>query len=207
MKGQCSECKEPVNYPPSRFCYKNVYCGRVCYGRATAKRVVKEETREKLSLAAKLQWGPLENNVTCSSCGTEFHRPQCELDRKRHYCNAECKKADRTRTYGVGRRCKQCDWPGVRAGRKFCSQVCAANFRKKPYIVKNGYRLVHVPTHPNSDQYGYVREHRVVMERVLGRLLSNEEVVHHRNGDKMDNGPSNLELFDSNSAHLKSHHA
>jgi hypothetical protein len=42
---------------------------------------------------------------------------------------------------------------------------------------------------------GYILEHRLVMEGVLGRRLRVDEVVHHLNGDKLDNSPANLEVL------------
>lgn len=68
------------------------------------------------------------------------------------------------------------------------------------------YWLVLQPDHPYADRHGYVREHRLVMEQHLGRYLHPREVVHHRNGDGLDNCLENLELFGSNGEHKRTEH-
>jgi len=112
-----------------------------------------------------------------------------------------------------GDKCAFCGEPylSVKRMAKTCSLTCSA---KKS---NHGYKL---ENHPNwnsegtyIDSIGYVvnrskrgkngqhmRQHRVVGEKVLGRLLKHGEVVHHINGNKSDNRNTNL-LICSNSYH------
>lgn len=65
-----------------------------------------------------------------------------------------------------------------------------------------GYVLIYAPDHPMADSNRRVREHRLVMERMIGRYLRPEEVVDHIDGNGMNNDPSNLRLFATNAEHL-----
>jgi hypothetical protein len=65
-----------------------------------------------------------------------------------------------------------------------------------------GYRRVYRPETHRANKYIY--EHQAVMEDHLGRSLSPSEIVHHINGDRLDNRIENL-LVLSRSAHKTLH--
>lgn len=81
------------------------------------------------------------------------------------------------------------------------------NWKGGAYKHSDGYIYEYAPNHRDSAKgKGYVLQHRLVMERVLGRPLVIGEIVHHKNEIKDDNRPENLSLT-SRSPHAAGHKA
>lgn len=73
------------------------------------------------------------------------------------------------------------------------------------YEMANGYRVIYMPTHPMADGSGFVYEHRLIASQKLGRLLSEEETVHHIDGNRLNNNVDNLMIFKTKADHTAFH--
>lgn len=99
--------------------------------------------------------------------------------------------------------------------RKYCSPECSAlahlrnngsNWKGGKRIDRNGYIYILVGrSHHLASKDGYALEHRMVAESIIGRRLKKDEVVHHKNENKHDNSPENLEVLSGNAEHRKIH--
>ena len=68
------------------------------------------------------------------------------------------------------------------------------HFKRGWYIDRRGYIMVLNPRRVLARPGIYVPEHRLVMEKMVGRYLTPEDHIHHIDGDPQNNWPENLEL-------------
>jgi len=107
-------------------------------------------------------------------------------------------------------KCEKCGkkYNPTRNHQRYCSLKCSSEARKKyidiPQCLKDasrkldkkiGYVRVYCPMHPKANTWGYVYEHRLIMESIIGRHLKDNEHIHHINGKRWDNRPENLKIM------------
>lgn len=140
-------------------------------------------------------------SYTCEVCGISFERYPSQMKKSKHvYCSQAC--LAETRKHGSTLYCALCDSPFYRRFgeqdighrvNQFCSRNCyqewRAIHRKDTTYIKIGGKHLH----------------RIVAEQCLGRPLTSDEVVHHIDGNKHNNSPSNLAVLPNQTFHAQVH--
>ena len=154
--------------------------------------------------------------MECPQCGIQYRVYESQAKNGRgKFCSRECFENYRKDLYEIAkltRKCCVCEKvfkisPGALSGSrvwKYCSQGCylkeranKARKRDGQKHINNGYVQIYMYDHPSvkGKRVKRIMEHRLVMEKHLGRVLENWEHVHHKNGIKDDNCIENLELW------------
>lgn len=204
----CEECKRGFTAPTYIL---QRFCSRTC---AASYR-----GRKRHRSGGHVPTNPAKGvEVACPQCGKMSYRKQAEMIYRGRYCSSACHFAF-TRGQRPEKVCPCCKKAFTvspsRAAQVYCSQPCS----KDALIVRRldrmhngrparlnpkGYVMVWEPDHPNSAR-GWMAEHRLVMEKAIGRLLRSDEDVHHKPidadtpADKTDNRIENLRLMDHKS--------
>lgn len=158
---------------------KNMYCSCKCAGRARTERSKKyaqcpvcgeiflQKRKERIYCSSECRTKDRLKRLTlvCDECGEKFERVECHVRGKHNFCSKEC--------YNKWMQSKAPD--GEQSPRW-----------KGGVSMQNDYIFL------REDKRKYRAEHRIIVENYLGRKLESNEIVHHLDGNKLNNEISNL---------------
>lgn len=135
--------------------------------------------------------------VQCSWCGKEIQRYPSQLTGN-SYCSKECRSKHLSKKYNPDGYRRH---PHLSELNKKLNPIRMTFSRR---CALRNLRLGRGEGKTYTKLFG-VHAHRVIAERKLGRKLLLQEVVHHIDGDKRNNNPDNLRVFNSQKEHARWH--
>lgn len=133
-------------------------------------------------------------NYNCVVCGKPHYQRPSAIAKTKHglTCSKECGRINRS----AAMRGEKNHQYGLKGS------LNASWSNKDRKLNSDGYWLTYQPDHPRASQDGWFLEHVIILEEHIGRRLKfygkgnkDNEVCHHKNGDKQNNDISNLELL------------
>ena len=144
--------------------------------------------------------------IRCDWCGKEVMREAAPLKgKKHHFCSRQCLADFSSKAKNPGGYAAFKDFTNISATFSELNKV--TNKTRMTAAVREKLRKSRLNTGEGktyAKRYGK-HEHRIVAEQILGRALYPGEVVHHIDGNKRNNKPENLRVFESQSDHAKFH--
>lgn len=173
---ECKNCKKKfMGYGDRLYCSKKCAIQSSWENRERAKKIT----------------------IVCKNCNKEFELNSSETrvkEKKVNYCSRKCRDEAREKKKNV--KCKNCGIEFLTTRNKCCSRKCAIEYLKKHYKHKiykeKGYEVRFINGY---NKKGNAKIHRLIMEEHLGRKLNPKEIVHHIDGNKLNNDILNLQVM------------
>lgn len=158
------------------------------------------------------------SRFAASRLGLPIEEYMARVAKGEHHCG-RCKGWYESTTKRTGGYCPSCrslrhiehrkprTEPRKKGGPKPGSQMGEnnPNWRGGRVLEPRGYVLIRRPDHPQADCRGYVYEHILVAEAKIGRFIADGEEVHHKDENRSNNDPDNLEVKASRADHRRDH--
>lgn len=142
----------------------------------------------------------------CDWCGKKFERMECYTKGKRHtFCSRQCLADFSSKSKNPDGYAELKDYTNMAIN--FSALAKKINPTRMTPSVKEKLRTARLgkgKCDGYSKIYGNLA-HRVIAEQILGRPLTQNEVVHHRDGNRYNNEPENLVIFPTVGGHTRFH--